>query len=91
MTTHEYDDLTDDDKARLLLKLESFTGLLPRPRTVRMSTLAAIKKRTLSIENVELELMLAEAVYTTQQYTRCRMGDNNNMTIHKVLGRHCCC
>ena len=39
----EYDELTDDDKARLLLKLESFTGLLPRPRTVRMSTLTAVK------------------------------------------------
>jgi len=33
----EYDELTDDAKARLLLKLESFTGQLPRPRAVRMS------------------------------------------------------
>jgi len=34
----EYDELTDDAKARLLLKLESFTGQLPRPRAVRMSS-----------------------------------------------------
>jgi len=32
----EYDELTDDTKARLLLKLESFTGQLPRPRAVGM-------------------------------------------------------
>jgi len=31
----EYDALTDDAKARLLLKLESFAGTLPRPRAVR--------------------------------------------------------
>ncbi|KAL3773623.1 hypothetical protein ACHAW5_008210 [Stephanodiscus triporus] len=33
----EYDALTDDAKVRLLLKLESFTGILPRPRAVRSS------------------------------------------------------
>ena len=33
----EYDSLTDDGKARLLLKLESFTSILPRPRAIRMS------------------------------------------------------
>jgi len=33
----EYDSLSDDAKARLLLKLESFTGSLPRPRSVRSS------------------------------------------------------
>lgn len=33
----EYDLLTDDDKVRLLLKLESFTGVLPRQRAVRSS------------------------------------------------------
>jgi hypothetical protein len=33
----EYDGLSDDAKARLLLKLESFSGILPRPREVRMS------------------------------------------------------
>ena len=33
----EYDALTDDAKVRLLLKLESFTGRLPRPRAVRSS------------------------------------------------------
>jgi len=37
----EYDELTDDGKARLLLKLESFAGPLPRPRAVRASTRAA--------------------------------------------------
>jgi len=37
-TLDEYDELTDDDKARLLLKMESFTGILPRPRAVRAST-----------------------------------------------------
>mmetsp|Transcript_33614 Transcript_33614/g.70682 ORF Transcript_33614/g.70682 Transcript_33614/m.70682 type:complete len:904 (-) Transcript_33614:36-2747(-) len=37
----EYDSLTDDAKARLLLKLESFTGYLPRPRAVRASTMNA--------------------------------------------------
>ena len=34
-TLDEYDTLTDDGKARLLLKLESFTDPLPRPRAVR--------------------------------------------------------
>ena len=33
----EYDGLSDDAKVRLLLKLESFSGILPRPRAVRMS------------------------------------------------------
>jgi hypothetical protein len=33
----QYDNLTDDAKVRLLLKLESFTGSLPRPRAVRTS------------------------------------------------------
>jgi hypothetical protein len=33
----EYDSLTNDGKVRLLLKLESFTGVLPRPRAVRSS------------------------------------------------------
>ena len=36
----EYDSLTDDGKVRLLLKLESFTGVLPRPRAVRSSRVA---------------------------------------------------
>ena len=40
-TLDEYDELTDDGKARLLLKLESFVGVLPRPRAVRASTRAA--------------------------------------------------
>ena len=31
----EFDTLSDDDKVRLLLKLESFKGALPRPRAVR--------------------------------------------------------
>ena len=26
---------------------------------------------------------VSRAEYTTQQYTRCRMGDNNNTTIHE--------
>jgi hypothetical protein len=34
-TLDEYDMLTDDDKVRLLLKLESFKGSLPRPRAVK--------------------------------------------------------
>ena len=34
----EYDALTDDAKARLLMKLESFSGALPRPRAVKAST-----------------------------------------------------
>jgi hypothetical protein len=34
----EYDALSDDAKARLLLKLESFRGILPRPRAVRSSS-----------------------------------------------------
>ena len=33
----EYDGLSDDGKARLLLRLESFSGALPRPRAVRQS------------------------------------------------------
>jgi len=33
----EYDSLSDDEKARILLKLESFQGELPRPRAVRAS------------------------------------------------------
>lgn len=33
----QYDNLTDDAKVRLLLKLESFTGSLPRPRAVKTS------------------------------------------------------
>lgn len=37
----EYDALTDDAKARLLLKLESFAGVLPRPRAVRSSSKVA--------------------------------------------------
>ncbi|KAL7542861.1 hypothetical protein ACHAXR_012159 [Thalassiosira sp. AJA248-18] len=37
-TLDEYDELTDDAKARLLLKLESFSGYLPRPRAVQTST-----------------------------------------------------
>lgn len=40
-TLDEYDELTDDDKARLLIKLESFNGILPRPRAVRTSKAAA--------------------------------------------------
>lgn len=40
----EYDTLTDDAKARLLLKLESFTGSLPRPRAVRTSIAIASQK-----------------------------------------------
>ena len=40
-TLDEYDELTDDAKTRLLLKLESFTGILPRPRVVRTSIAAA--------------------------------------------------
>ena len=36
----EYDSLTDDGKVRLLLKLETFTGVLPRPRAVRSSRVA---------------------------------------------------
>jgi hypothetical protein len=31
----EYDSLTNDDKARIMLKMESFRGVLPRPRVVR--------------------------------------------------------
>ena len=31
----EFDTLSDDDKVRLLLKLESFKGVLPRPRALR--------------------------------------------------------
>mmetsp|Transcript_10061 Transcript_10061/g.18092 ORF Transcript_10061/g.18092 Transcript_10061/m.18092 type:complete len:839 (-) Transcript_10061:153-2669(-) len=34
----EYDELKDEDKARLLLKLESFRDILPRPRAIRTST-----------------------------------------------------
>jgi hypothetical protein len=34
----EYDALSDDAKARLLLKLQSFRGILPRPRAVRSSS-----------------------------------------------------
>mmetsp|Transcript_6732 Transcript_6732/g.15319 ORF Transcript_6732/g.15319 Transcript_6732/m.15319 type:complete len:235 (+) Transcript_6732:1079-1783(+) len=37
-TLDEYDTLTDEAKASLLLKLESFTGVLPRPRAVRTTT-----------------------------------------------------
>jgi len=37
----EYDALSDDAKARLLLKLDSFTGSLPRPRAVRTSISAS--------------------------------------------------
>lgn len=37
----EYDDLSNDAKARLLLKLESFRGILPRPRAVRTSMYTA--------------------------------------------------
>lgn len=33
----EYDGLSDDNKARLLIRLESFSGALPRPRAVRQS------------------------------------------------------
>ncbi|KAL7479466.1 hypothetical protein ACHAW6_005190 [Cyclotella cf. meneghiniana] len=33
----QYDSLTNDDKARMLLKLESFRGVLPRPRAVQES------------------------------------------------------
>ena len=33
----EYDGLSDDGKARLLLRLESFSGALPRPRALRQS------------------------------------------------------
>eukprot|EP00804_Cyclotella_cryptica_P005823 CCRYP_000124-RA/>CCRYP_000124-RA protein AED:0.03 eAED:0.03 QI:138/1/1/1/0/0/2/71/791 len=33
----QYDSLTNDDKARMLFKLESFQGVLPRPRAVRAS------------------------------------------------------
>jgi hypothetical protein len=33
----QYDSLTNDDKARMLLKLESFQGVLPRPRAVQAS------------------------------------------------------
>ncbi|KAL7545258.1 hypothetical protein ACHAWF_008606, partial [Thalassiosira exigua] len=37
----EYDALSDDAKVRLLLKLESFTGRLPRPRAVRAARAGA--------------------------------------------------
>ncbi len=40
----EYDKLTDDAKVRLLLKLESFTGSLPRPRAVRASIASASRE-----------------------------------------------
>ena len=40
----EYDKLTDDAKVRLLLKLESFTGSLPRPRAVRASLASASRE-----------------------------------------------
>lgn len=33
----EYDSLSNDDKVRLLLKLNSFQGVLPRPRVVKAS------------------------------------------------------
>lgn len=62
----EYDSLTNDDKARILLKLESFQGVLPRPRAVRESPSA--------IDNLMLPL-IDESV--RRQY-RIREAEQNN-------------
>ena len=58
----EYDSLTYDDKARILLKLESFQGTLPRPRVVR-STASALDKILLPLidETVRRQYFIRDA------------------------------
>eukprot|EP00956_Cyclotella_meneghiniana_P025334 scaffold52663_cov76-Cyclotella_meneghiniana.AAC.8 len=58
----EYDSLTNDDKARTLLKLESFQGILPRPRVVRESP-SAIDNLMLPLidESVRRQYRIREA------------------------------
>ena len=59
----EYDSLTDDDKARILLKMESFQGKLPRPRVVRSSTPSALDTLLLPLidESVRRQYLIRDA------------------------------
>jgi hypothetical protein len=59
----EYDSLSDDDKARILLKLESFQGVLPRPRVARASTPSALDDLLLPLvdESVRRQFLIRDA------------------------------
>ncbi|KAL7510198.1 hypothetical protein ACHAXN_008205 [Cyclotella atomus] len=59
----EYDSLSDDDKARILLKLESFQGVLPRPRVVRTSVPSALDELLLPLidESVRRQFLIRDA------------------------------
>ena len=58
-----------------------------KPPTVKKP----LGERTLSIENVELEVMLAKAVYTTQQYTNGRQQQyDNSRGVGRVIAAYDC-
>ena len=59
----EYDSLTNDDKARILLKMESFQGTLPRPRVVRSTTPSALDILLLPLidESVRRQYLIRDA------------------------------
>jgi hypothetical protein len=59
----DYDSLTYDGKARVLLKMESFQGVLPRPRVVRSSKPSALDNLLLPLidESVRRQYLIRDA------------------------------
>jgi hypothetical protein len=61
----EYDSLSNDEKARILLKMESFQGILPRPRVARASTPSALDDMLLPLidESIRRQFLIRDAEF----------------------------
>jgi hypothetical protein len=61
----EYDSLSNDEKARILLKMESFQGILPRPRVARAATPSALDDMLLPLidESIRRQFLIRDAEF----------------------------